>query len=1176
MKNNEVKKCFMLFKHQLCSFSRGVCQCRILSVVIMLMCTCALSAQSINDKISFELNNQSLEKGLQQVAKSSGFHISYAIPLVSKYGNINISRGTRTVGKTLDLLLANTGLKYVVINKNIVINQEDAVSRNMKVLPQKHSTNTISGIVTDAEGDPLIGVAVRPENSSLGTITDSKGYFQLSVDADNATLLITYVGKKDIKMRAKKGSTLRIKMQDDVNVLNEVIVTGYQTISKERATGAYGTIRRDQLESKLNSDLKNIIEGQVAGVVLDKEGNLSIRGTSTLSAESTPLIVVDGYPTECSLSDLNPDNIDNITVLKDGVAASIYGSRSANGVIVVTTKQGRKGKTTISYKGSFKFESKPDLDYLHLASTSDYIDAEMALYDLNPSSSIYNISYKNNNQSTVNYLLVQKKSGLINESQFNEQIAKLRGINVLDQMEKYMFRTAFTQTHNLSINGGNDTDRYNLAINYMNNRSTFINTHDNRLLIDLKNEWAPYKFLTIGVTANINYSRSTSPRTSWKTLTDMTSYIKPYSLLEDENGLTDINTVSYAKQQLFDTYSGMKSYSYNPITDAYQDYINDQSFQTRLSGFLRFNIIDGLNLEFGGNWTHGNAIHKQISEANSYRMRLAFNNGTSMTTPSTHYVPDGDMIDETRSSNENWTIRTQINFAREFGKHRVSALAGNEIRRITNDNNQYATRLGYNSTAGSFTPVNIKDFNAGVYTSDMLGGKDLYLSNGSYGLRDNRFVSWYFNGSYEYDNRYLISGSIREDLTNFFGTDPKYRHKPMWSIGATWKLKNEKFFNVDLIDRLDIRASYGINGNISLSQGPYLILSTGSWNEDTEGVSYGISSYPNKTLRWEKTTTLNLGLDMDILKNRLGFSFDYYFKKSTDLLAPDAMDPTTGATSLTKNVGQINNRGYELALHAVPVKTADFEWNVNYNLSINKNKVIEYNVSRKYPSSYAYTTTVNVAGYPMNGLWGYHFAGLNDKGAAQAYKADGTVALLTATKVTDVYYQGTVTPKYDMSLTNKFTYKNWDLSFMFIAKLGHKYRKDCFQGSNINSRYVSQRWQKAGDEKNTIYPVLKSWNMDMFRFPFCDVNLGNASYAKLRDVTLSYAFDKSFVRHIGMNNARIYLQARNLFRITAKGCEIDPETMEVNTDGGMGTSSNGGYTVLPLNKEFYIGVSFTF
>lgn len=1037
-----------------------------------------------------------------------------------------------------------------------------------------------SGQVLDETGEPIVGAAVRIEGVMSGTVTDLNGNFSIiSNRGGNQTLVISYIGMKDTKVivNPKKNSGIVVKMLEDAHGLDEVVVTGYQTISKERATGAFGTVTSKQLESKLNSNLKNVIEGQVAGVVLDKDGNISIRGISTLRAETKPLLVVDGYPTEGDLSDLNPENIENVTVLKDGVAASIYGSRSANGVIVVTTKSGAKGKAKVSYQGTFKFEPKPDLDYLHMASTSDFIDAQIELFNQNESD--YSISDETHSLSEVEYMLVARKAGMMTEEAFNEQINKMRGNSLLSQMKKYMFRTAFQQMHNVSISGGSDDVTYNLAVNYTNNRSSYINTKDNRLIIDFKNTWKPFKFLTVGVSANLKYARAKSPNTSWQTLTNYTGDVQPYTQLVDENGnLTNIRTVSYALQQTFDKVSGLKDVTYNPITDAYQDYNTNQSFGARLNGYLHFDIWKGISADFGGTWSRTNTTYKSIAEGDSYRMRLAYNSMTSKKNNSNHYVPDGDMINETRSTSENWTIRTQINYRGQFGPHRISALAGNEIRRISTDSNQYETRLGYNSTAGSFTPFNIVDFKSNTFKQDLLYSNTLSsaISYGGYSLRDNRFVSWYFNGSYEYDDRYLVSGSIREDLTNFFGTNPKYRHKPLWSVGGTWKINHEKFFHADWVSRLNLRASYGVNGNISLSEGPYLILSAGSYNSTTGGVSNGISSYPNNSLRWEKTKTTNIGIDADFLKGRIGFSFDYYLKKSSDLLAKDAIDPTTGTSSMTKNVGAIDNNGFELSVHGTPVKTKDFSWNAVYNISLNKNKVKKYNVSRKYTTYWAYATPIHAEGYPMYGFFGYNFAGLNDKGQTLIYNAQGEKTLASNATLDDIHYQGTAVPKVDMSLSNTFNYKNWTLSFMFIAKFGHKYRKDTFQGSNYNNRYVGQRWKQAGDEEHTIYPTLESWNMDLFYFPFCDVNIGNASYLKMRDLTLSYNFDKGLLSHIGLSNARIYLQARNLFRITAKGCDIDPEAFENNFTGGMGALSNAGYASLPLSKEFYIGVSFGF
>lgn len=1135
-------------------------------------------AQTNSVKYEQVIKSKPLTKVLKELEERFKSKIVFSYDDLSKY-KVTATVKANNLNSALHQVLVGLPVSYT--QKNGVISVRVNPSQPTTSGQSKHKV-TVSGKVLDSKGEPIPAATVTLKGKAgIGTVTDYEGNFTMDLDKGKGeTLFVSFLGMKSTSYYVncqKNAYDITLTLTDDDHFLDEVVVTGYQTISKERATGSFGTVTSKQLESKLNSDLKNVIEGQVAGVVLDKDGNISIRGISTLRAETKPLLVVDGYPTEGDLSDLNPENIENVTVLKDGVAASIYGSRSANGVIVVTTKNGVKGKAKVSYQGTFKFEPKPDLNYLHMANTSDYIDAQIDLFNQN--SSNYSISDEEDNISEVEYLLVAHKAGMITDDALNEQINKLRGYDVLSQMKKHMFRTAFQQMHNVSVSGGNDDITYNLAVNYTNNRSSYINTKDNRLIVDFKNTWKPFKFMTLGVSANIRYSRAQSPNTSWQTLTDYNSIVKPYTQLVDANGeLNNIRTVSYALQNTFNKVSGMKDVSYNPINDAYRDYNTAQNLGARLNANLHFDIWNGISADFGGTWSRNNSTYKAISEADSYIMRLSYNSMTSKKNNSNHYVPDGDMINETRSTNENWTIRTQLNYRGQFGKHRISALAGNEVRRISTDSNQYATRLGYNSTAGSFTPYNIVDFKSNTFKQDLLYYNTLSgsINYGSYSLRDNRFVSWYFNGSYEYDDRYLVSGSVREDLTNFFGTNPKFRHKPLWSVGGTWKINNEKFFHADWVSRLNLRASYGVNGNISLAEGPYLILKAGSFNSVTGGVSNGISSYPNNSLRWEKTKTINIGIDADFLKGRVGFSFDYYLKKSSDLLAKDATDPTTGTPSMTKNVGAIDNNGFELSVHGTPVKTKNFSWDAVYNLSINKNKVKKYNVSRLYSTSWAWVGPIHAEGYPMYSFFGYNFAGLNDKGQTLIYNTEGEKILASNASVDDITHQGTAIPKADMSLTNTFSYKNWTMSFMFVAKLGHKYRKDTFHGSNYNNRYVGQRWQKPGDEEHTIYPNLQSWNMDLFYFPFCDVNVGNASYLKMRDLTLSYNFDKSLLSHVGLSNARIYLQARNLFRITAKGCDIDPEAFENNFSNGMGASSNAGYATLPLSKEFYVGVSFGF
>jgi TonB-linked SusC/RagA family outer membrane protein len=1057
-------------------------------------------------------------------------------------------------------------------------------------ISQNASVN-IKGHVTDNNGESLPGASIVLLGTSIGATTDEFGNFSISVpQSENAVVLrVSYVGAVTQDVPAPKGGSLNIQLQLDIVNIDEIIVTGYRTISRERITGSFGTLSKTGIESKLQPDIKSILEGQIAGLTIDKDGKVEIRGISTFSAVKTPLIVVDGYPVQTTLNDntyfqyrdgtfenINSNNIENITVLKDAVATSIYGTRAANGVIVITTKGGVEGNPKVSYRGVFNAIPAPDLDNLHKASPSDYIDAEIDLFNLNPSSPNPNSAGV---MTRVTYLLAQVRDNRITQADADKEIARLRNIDYVKQAEQYLFRPELSHQHNIAINGGGKTHSYNLSLKYIGTREHFAHSSNNRTSLDLNDKWNFNKYISLRSSIGLNYSGTKSPVTTENSIFSFvgtSTYFTPYTALADENGNPAILWgFSQYKKQVYETISGAKNSDYVFLDDLNKERITTLDFQSRINATLHIDIFKGLSVDVGGQWQRGNYIYKQIYDEDSFPVRIAYNDGTSSSNPANHYIPAGAAINERRNINDSWTVRSQINFNRDFdnGKHRVNAIAGNEITRETYDNNTLATRFGYNPGAGSFVPVNLPALLAGNYTSDMYfsTGGAFTMTTGSYGYRDIRTSSWYSNASYEFDNRIIFSGSVRLDLTNFFGTSTKYRYKPHWSVGGTYKVDKEKFFDIDWINRLNIRASHGIGGNIALNQGPFLILSAGSYNTTTGGISYGISSPPNDELRWERTQTSNLGLDFSLFGSRINASIDYYYKYTTDCLAPDQLDPTTGFTNITKNVGAISNNGIEISINADIIRNKDFVWNIAHNFTYNYNKVLKYNVTRNYSTSYT-SGVINHTGYPSDGLWGGRFAGLNNLGEVQAYNSDGEVVPIGNLAAKDMVYHGSIRPRYDLSLTNRFRLHNWDLSFMLIAKLGHRYRKDNFSGSNIQNRHVGDRWKKPGDENQTIYPALSSWNMDMFYFPYVDALIGNASYAKLRDVTLSYTLDKNLTKKLNLGETRIYFQTRNLLTVKAKGTDIDPESFELNTSGATGSYTDQGYSSLPLPVEFYVGI----
>lgn len=1147
----------------------------------MVICLVQVNAKTHAQLITLSEHKTSLTEVLKEIRKQSGYDFIFTERSLQSARPVSLDVEGLTLQEVLGQVFSKQPLEYSIEEKTVIIRPRAV--RRVAVRAGAASALPIAweevrGRVVDSLGQPLPAASVRVKGQQQSASTDEQGRFLLRNVPDDATIVVSYIGyrERELAARADMGTIVLQASTAAIDAIELTVNTGYQTISRERATGSFGFITPEALESKLVLDTRNLLEGQVPGVVVAKNGDLEIRGVSTFSAERAPLLVVDGFPYEGDLEDINPNNIANVTVLKDGVAASIYGSRAANGVIVITTKSGTLGVPRLSYNGFVNMVPRPDLDNLNRASTSDYIDAELDLYYQNPNGPSTTNQF---NMSRVTYLMMQVREGNITEAEAMAEIDQLRSIDGVKQVEEHFFRNEVTQQHNLSVGGGSEQFNYNVALNYQDGQENLIHSHNDRLILDFKNRFRFTSFLSAEVSASVSYNRAERPMLGYTNLLSYssTSNLQPYTALVDGQGNpVEAWGLSQYKVATYEVTPGMKPWSYVPLEDISKEMINTWDLQTRLNGVLRANLLQGLDVEVGGTWQRGNYHWQQLRDADAFAVRIAYNDATSRVNSANHHFPDGSIMDERRNINENWTIRTQLSFSRDFDdfKHRLNFIAGNEVRQTTFNNNTMASRFGYNPIAGSFFPMNIRDYNAGVYNSDMLFGRRISMSTGGYQFRDNRFASWYGNGSYEYDNRFILSGSIRLDLTNFFGTDDRYRYRPLWSLGGTYKLSEEQSFDVSWIDRLYIRGSYGINGNISLSQGPFLILSTGSYNNTTGGVAYQVSSPPNDQLRWEKTENFNFGIDFSTFGRRVNGSLDYYQKRSTDLLASDAVDPTTGFTSITKNVGEMSNHGFEAGLNILAIDRPDFRWNILPNLAYNYNEVGTYNITRNYAGNYATANGILVAGYPADGLWGFRFAGLNANGESQIYNADDEVILPANATVDDVVYQGTLRPKFDLSLTNRLRVGNWDFSMMLIAKLGHKYRKDAFTGSNYLNRHVSERWQEPGDEEHTIYPVLRSWNMDMFYFPYTDVLIGDASYMKVRDLTISYDLSNT-VKRFGLGQAKIYVQGRNLLTVTGRDVDIDPETAEVNASGGTGAFTEQGFTSLPLPASYFIGLSFS-
>jgi TonB-linked SusC/RagA family outer membrane protein len=1156
------------------------------------------NAKSFSQKITFSGREVTLEKVFSVIEQQTNYVVFYNYSALKSAKKITLHVRDVPLDRFLQACFREQPFTYVIEGKTILITPKE--EPNYSILQAGSPPPiTITGRITDVNGNPLAGVSVVVKGLDKGTQTNTDGEYSLSNVPNTAVLIFSYVGfqKQEVPVQDRIVINLQLRQavqrMDSVEVM--VISTGYQTISRERAAGSYATISAQKLENKLKPDLKSAMEGLAAGMVLTKEGNTEIRGLSTFltGSDKNPLIVVDGYPISGGFETINVDNVESITVLKDAVAASIYGSRSSNGVIVITTRQAKKGAFKIDYRNSAGIILKPDMSKLNRASASDYIDAEIDLYNENPTTSL-NSYNAYSNMSRVQYLLVARSQGVVSAADVDAEIAQLRENDGLGQLKKYLLRTQTYQQHNIAVSGGSEKNTMYASVKYITHNGNMQHAGDNRFIIDFKNDWKPSKSITISLLSNVNYARTEAPA---KPASDFTGYsalqtssgrtlgssvlLRPYDMIVDPatGQPQDVFMANPRKINRYAAIPGLKPLHYNPLNDLPLEMTKTQDFQVRMGGTIQVQLAKGLSAQAGGVWTRGNTFQRTIYDKSAYRMRLYYDDGTSISNPAKHYIPDGAMADEARNLNQTYTFRGQVNYSGVFGRHNVIAIAGTELTRDTYDNNTYPTRFGYNDLAGNFSTFNYSDFNAGLYNADMLGTSRPVASVGTFNFRDNRFLSWYANGSYEYDKRFVVSGSIRLDQTNFFGTDPKFRYRPLWSAGGMYKLSNEKFFSVPWINKLYVRGSYGINGNISLNSGPFLIITAGTaYSALTGDIPYTIASPPNNSLRWEKTNTINLGTDISFFNSRLNLTLDYYDRSSKDLLGPQTTDPTLGFTSLTRNIGQLSNKGLEVTLDGYILKKRDFNWNVLATVSYNKNRVENYNTTYLYASQLVGARAPMVTGKPADALYSYRYARLNANGSALYYNAANQEMVGSSLLVTDPVYSGTLRPPYSFGLTNTLHYKSFDLSFLLIAKTGNILRRDAFTGYNYQNKSVALRWRNPGDEKNTVYPRLSASTSDPQYFPFSDFLAEDASYIKLRDVSVSYTLptNRGLLKRVGVTNAKAYVQGRNLWYWAANSDKRDPETAELNTAGSSGSTLEQGYTSFQLTPEIYVGLSISF
>lgn len=1155
----------------------------------LLLSLLSLQMMAQGNKVNLKCTQASLPSTLYQVEKLSGYYkVSYNYDLLKDY-QVSADIKNLPAPKAIEVLLSSTPFMVQVEGSRISIVRKPKLTDTQK--------RKVSGQILDSYGNPLIGVSVKVAGTSVASITDENGEYAMEAVPQDAFLEYAYIGMKPFKRKVSY-QHVTIIMEDDSKLLNDVVVTGYQTLKKENATGAFQVVSSKDLNDRYTADLKQSLEGKVAGLVNYDNGDtsgLTIRGVSSLMASTSPLIVVDGLPINGSLEDVNKYEVDRITVLKDAAAAAIYGARASNGVIVITTKKAQAEKLAIDFNADVTTSNRLDYNSLDYCNASELLQLEQYNFDWmmqRPDARKYlegQYAKWGSMVSPVTQLMLKHYNGTLSDAEYQQTIQQWGKNNYQKEWEDLMLHNRLQQQYNLSIRTKGKYLNSSVIVDWHGDNTNMKNQYSNDLLLQYVGKLDAAKWLDMDFGLTLNNNRSKSHAYVTQDYTGVRDFY-PYQSMYNADGTPARLRASVALDEpsLSDASLGLKDEGFSPVDELNLNFSKSRQTYTRSYAHVNLKPIDGLKLS--GMFQYEDIIGRseKMIDANSYVMRHTYNLFTSN---GKHYVPNGGLMTVNSSEGNYLTFRAQATYDKTFAeKHAVGAIAGYEYRQ-TYSRSTWNQLWGYDEQTLT-NSTGLMDF----ATLNSLSSTDLgalyspaysFLASDVAGSTHvkHRFKSYYATANYTYDGRYSLSGSYRVDKADLFGADPKFRSRPLWSVGLGWNLNNEKFLkDAKWLDILKMRFSYGVTGNINSNYSSYLTARINT-NALTGVKKAVLNTPPNDQLRWEKTTSWDWGFDFSVIDHRLTGSFDLYHKKGSDVLAQIDLDPTTGWTSLYTNNAETLNKGMELQLSAEILRARsrdDIGITLDMTLAHNKNKILK--LHHEPTSGFSALGSFH-EGDPVNSIYSYvfdHFE-TDEDGYQQVYwrGADGKVSnddITSSTfKVEDVKFSGSLDPTWTGSFVPTITYKGFSLSGSFVWYAGHYFRANADEWSTRGAysyksgtpRYYLKYWQASESERqNMLGNGYMNSNMFMeSKFVgYCDQSIDHADFMKLRTLTLGYRFAPSLCKALKIGGLALRLQMTNVLTWVRNKKGIDPERVAAY-DGTVSPKIPKSYT-LSLNVNF--------
>lgn len=1164
-------------------------------------------------QVSILVTNASLEAVFKQIEAQTGYTFYYAKSTLNGGELITINLPRAKLSKALDIILKGKNVTWQINNKAIIIAlQKDKTFENrlkFDTIPKF----TVVGKVRGAAGEALMGVSVLIKGTSKGSSTDSEGIFTLPNVQRNEILIFRSLGYETQQLKIAGQDSVNVALKLHIKDIKgiEVLSTGYQDISKERATGSFVQLNNELLNRKVSTNILDRFTEITSGLNFNPQSlnsntrnALQIRGISTLIANGLPLIVVDGFAYDNTqnatlpqlysyLNNINPNDIESITILKDAAAASIWGARSGNGVIVINTKKGKfNQKTRIQFNTSINFSEKSRINDMNIMSPAETVNFEKSLFDRdfyrNEENAGQDFQYYRTLIPPVYELLIAQRDGLISPALANQKISFYSTHDVRCDIKKYFIQNRINQQYALNISGGTSNYTFYTSIGYDKNRSEKVGNSDDRITLRFNNTFRPLRKVELNGYIVFTQTNEKNNGISYDRFFDATSPV--YNQLADENG--NAMPITYGLRTFFTSNPNNTDYldwQYRPLEEIRNNNNETKQVNSRIGGTLKYTFIKGLNAEIGGQYEVGNKDERLVYNMQSYTTRNLINlylfrdiNGKLQ-----YPVPLNGILDNGSTKLQSWNIRGQLNFNRRLNVHEVNLLAGIEAREVQSDVD-FSRKYGYDIDNGTFSKnpdyVTLYQLNPDRTISVTIPAND-YMQ----GVL-NRARSYYANASYTLMDRYTISGSIRRDGANLFGVKANDKVVPLWSSGLLWNISNEGFYSSAWLPELKFRISYGFNGNTRNEATTYPTIRHYPDVGLVSGLNYAvIETPPNPSLKWERVQILNIGVDFGSRNGRVNGTIEYYKKNGLDLINNIQIDPTrystsAGTASYIGNGASIKGNGLDFSLTTENINNHNFRWQTALLFSYNEEKVtsLGYNSSAAFTSglAYAYEGALQV-GRPLFALYSFRWAGLDaSNGDPMGYVKGNIVPYNVAlsstgsvfnTKPEDMIYHGQANPRYWGAFRNTFSYKQLSISVNILYKAGHYFRRPSVNYytlyTNINGHNdYSKRWQKPGDELVTnipSLPLMPDGIRDQF-YQFSEILVERADHIRLQDIRLDYILRRAKSANFPFENVSIYAYVNNIGLLwVANRQGLDPEWSQTHVS-------------IPPSKTFAIGLTINF